>query len=123
MPEKYDQVASEVRTAILRGDYADGERLPVNQIAKQQDVHNSVVGQALYMLEYEGLISRDTMHHYHVNASYLARQLQMVLIALSDIRALTSVAMVALKQDPANVACDYALARERLHRRRVTRPA
>ena len=85
MAGKSDHVATALRTAILRGDYEDGEHLSQPKLALQYGVHRSVVGQALYMLEFEGFVSKDMEHRYHANASYQTRQLQMVLTMLDHI--------------------------------------
>jgi len=78
MSEKSDHIATALRTAILRGDYEDGEYLSQSKLALKHGVHRSVVSHALYLLEFEGFVSQDVERRYHVNASYLTRQLQLI---------------------------------------------
>jgi DNA-binding FadR family transcriptional regulator len=96
MTGKSDHVATALRTAILRGDYEDGEHLSQPKLALQYGVHRSVVSQALYMLEFEGYVSKDMEHRYHANASYQTRQLQMVLTMLDHIEWQCGRSLIAL---------------------------
>ena len=45
MSEKSDAIAAALRKAILRGDYADGERLSQSRLALKYGAHRSVVSQ------------------------------------------------------------------------------
>ena len=85
MSEKSDLVASALRTAILCDQYIDGERLSQSKIALEHGVHRSVVSRALYLLEFEGFVSQDVEGRYHANATYVTRQLQMVMNMLDHI--------------------------------------
>ena len=85
MTEKSDRVASALRAAILRGEYEDGEPLSQPGLALKYGVHRSVVCNALYLLEFEGFVTKDIGHRYHANASYQTRQVQMVLTMLDHI--------------------------------------
>jgi DNA-binding transcriptional MocR family regulator len=85
MSEKSDAIAAALRKAILRGDYADGERLSQPKLALKYGAHRSVVSDALYLLEFEGFASQDAEHAYHANASYQTRQIQRVLTQLDHI--------------------------------------
>jgi len=86
MSQKSDHVATALRTAILRGDYQDGEHLSQPKLALQYGVHRSVVSKALYVLGFEGFVSQDMEYRYHANASYQTRQVQMVLNMLDHIQ-------------------------------------
>lgn len=122
MSEKSDRVACAVRAAIVRGDFTDGEHLSQSKLSREYGVHRDVISHALYSLEYEGFVSANIQHRYHVNASYLARQLQRVLTKLDYIESLCTQTVLALKRSPVNHAQDaWVRDRESREARRIIR--
>lgn len=103
MTAKRERVICGVRAAIMRGDYADGHHLSQDKLAEQYGVGRSVVSWALAVLQDEGHVSTDAYDRFRVNASHATRQLQMVLNRLAHVERLTSRALVALGQDPADL--------------------
>lgn len=56
-PKKYEQIAAELRTAIERGEYAPGDRLPgENPLATQYGVAMMTARRALNALKAEGVV-------------------------------------------------------------------
>jgi DNA-binding GntR family transcriptional regulator len=100
---KREQVAREIRVAILRGDYTDGFALSQSKLARQYGVHRDVVGQALAALEREGHVSSDERHRFHVNASYASHQLQLIRNELELVTRHASRMLVILGDDPAHL--------------------
>jgi GntR family transcriptional regulator len=55
-PHRYQEIASELRTAIERGDHPDGSRLPSeNDIVRDYNVARNTARDALAVLKREGL--------------------------------------------------------------------
>jgi DNA-binding GntR family transcriptional regulator len=78
MSLKSERVARGVRTAIERGEYADGQHLIQQRLASEYGVHRGVVWSALNDLKEDGWASY-TNHRYFANATHVSRQLQRVL--------------------------------------------
>ncbi|MGH3245617.1 MAG: GntR family transcriptional regulator [Trebonia sp.] len=100
MTARRERVTCGVRAAILRGDYADGQHLSQDKLAAQYGVGCSVVWHALIALQDEGYVSPDARRRFHANASYLTRQLQLVLNKVEGVERLACRAVVALGEDP-----------------------
>jgi DNA-binding GntR family transcriptional regulator len=98
---KRDFVARGIRAAIVRGDYADGFVLSQDKLAAEYGVSRQVVWNALAALEREGHVSSDR-HRFHVNASYVSPQLQLMRNRLELVERYTSRLLVILGDDPIN---------------------
>jgi DNA-binding GntR family transcriptional regulator len=99
---KREHVARALRAAILRGDYADGFALSQDKLAAEYGVNRQVVSYALSALEREGHVSSDERHRFHVNASYVSRQLQLTRNGLQLVERYMSRVLVLLGDDPAH---------------------
>jgi DNA-binding GntR family transcriptional regulator len=99
---KREQVARGILAAILRGDYADGCALSQDKLAAEHGVSRQVVWHVLTALEREGHVSSDQWNRFHVNASYVTRQLQLMRNTLELVERCTSRVLVILGDDPNN---------------------
>lgn len=97
---KRERVARGLRAAILRGDYADGQHLSQEKLAAEYGVNRSVIWRALSVLQDEGHVSTDARTRFHANASYVTRQLQLILNKLDHVERLASRTVVLLGADP-----------------------
>jgi DNA-binding GntR family transcriptional regulator len=97
---KREQVARGIRAAILRGDYADGFALSQDKLAAEHGVNRQVIWHVLVALEREGYVSSDERKRFHVNASYVTRQLQLIRNRLELVERYTSRLLVILGADP-----------------------
>jgi DNA-binding GntR family transcriptional regulator len=101
---KRDRVARGIRSAILRGDYADGFALSQDELAGRYGVNREVVWHALAALAREGHVSPDERNRFRVNASYASHQLQLMRNRLELVERRTSRILVILGDDPINSA-------------------
>ena len=97
---KRERVARGIRTAILRGDYADGFALSQDKLAAEYGVNRQVVWSVLAALEREGHVSPDERNRFNVNASYASRQLQLTRNRLELLERSMSRMLVMLGDDP-----------------------
>jgi DNA-binding GntR family transcriptional regulator len=97
---KRDRAARGIRAAILRGDYADGFALSQDKLAAQYGVDRQVIWHVLAALEDEGHVSSDERKRFHVNASYVSHQLQLMVNTLERVERYTSRMLVILGDDP-----------------------
>jgi DNA-binding GntR family transcriptional regulator len=97
---KRDRVARGIRAAILRGDYADGLALSQDKLAAEYGVNRQVVWYVLAALEREGHVSSDERNTFHVNASYVSHQLQLMRNRLERVERYTSRILVILGGNP-----------------------
>jgi DNA-binding GntR family transcriptional regulator len=97
---KRARVACGIRTAIVRGDYADGFPLSQAELAAEYGVNREVVWSVLAALEREGHVSSDERNRFHVNASYASRQLQLTRNRLELLERYMSRVLVILGDDP-----------------------
>lgn len=94
-------VARGLRVEIKQGAYADGEAVSQGCIASAYNVSRHVACLALQTLESEGLVSEFPGNRYHVNSSYLSRQLQLVKGKLDLLERFAARSLVILGEDPA----------------------
>jgi DNA-binding GntR family transcriptional regulator len=97
---KRGQVSRGIRAAILRGDYADGLALSQDKLAAEYGVNREVVWHVLAALERAGHVSSDERNRFHVNATYVSHQLQLMLNKLDHVERLASRTIVLLGADP-----------------------
>jgi DNA-binding GntR family transcriptional regulator len=97
---KRDRVARGIRAAIVRGDYADGFALSQDKLAAQYNVNRQVVWHVLAALEREGHVSFDERKRFHVNASYVSRQLQLMRNRLELVQRYTARMLAVMGDDP-----------------------
>jgi DNA-binding GntR family transcriptional regulator len=95
-----EQVKPGIRAAILRGDYTDSFTLSQDKLAAEYGVGRQVVWHVLATLEREGHVSSDERNRFHVNASYISRQLQLTRNKLEVVERYTSRVLVVLGCDP-----------------------
>ena len=57
------RVASEIRTAILRGELKSGDRIIESMVAEQMEISRGPIREALCQLEKEGLITTEPYRH------------------------------------------------------------
>lgn len=97
---KRKRVARGIRAAILRGDYADGVALSQDKLATEYSVHRQVIWSVLSALESEGHVSSDERKRFHVNASYVSHQLQLMQNKLELVERYTSRMLAIMGVDP-----------------------
>jgi DNA-binding GntR family transcriptional regulator len=97
---KRDRAAREMRAAILRGDYADGFALSQDKLAAQYNVNRQVIWHVLIALEREGHVSLDERKRFHVNASYVSHQLQLMRNRIELVERYASRMLVVMGDDP-----------------------
>jgi DNA-binding GntR family transcriptional regulator len=100
---KRERVARGIRVAILRGDYPDGCPLSPQQLSAEYGVNPEVVRGALWDLKREGHVSPDGRHRFHVNASHLSHQLQLLRNEIGRLERYAGRILVILGEDPCRV--------------------
>ena len=97
---KRDRVIRGIRAAIRRGDFTDGFALSQEKLATEHGVNREVIWHVLTTLEEEGHVSSDEQNRFHVNASHVSHQLQLMRNRLELVERYTSRILVILGDDP-----------------------